>query len=351
MSDIAERKTQHLDIVMNDPRAQMQRGTGLDAVVFAHTCVPELDFDTIDLETTFLGRRLSAPLLISSMTGGPTASGPINEHLAAAAGHHGIAMGVGSQRIAVETGPSAGFSRRLRDLAGASPLYANFGAAQLLLWPDLSPAQRAVDMIAADALIVHFNPLQEAVQPGGDRNWIGILQKLAALRRTIDIPLIAKEVGAGISGTDAQRLIDAGVDAIDVAGAGGTSWAAVEGARLKDANAQAVALAFRDWGLPTADALREVRSACPDVPLIGSGGIRDGIDVARAIRLGANVVGQAAGVLGAAVRGPEDVIAHFDAMIATLRTVCFCTGSPNIAALQHAPLIAGPQSSGRTLPT
>lgn len=338
MSDIARRKTQHLDIVLNDPRARMRRGTGLDDVTFAHTCVPELDLDAIDLATTFLGSPLKAPLLISSMTGGPTATGPINEHLAVAANHLGIAMGVGSQRIAVEGGRAAGFSSRLRRLAGATPLYANFGAAQLALWPDLSPAQAAIDMIEADALIVHFNPLQEAVQPEGDRNWVGILKRLEDLRETVSVPIIAKEVGSGISGADARRLVAAGVDAIDVAGAGGTSWAAVEAGRTDDPQTERVALAFRDWGIPTADAVRQVRGALPDVPLIASGGIRDGVDVARAIRLGADLVGQAASVLNAAVSGEDEVVAHFEAVIQTLRIVCFCTGSANLDALRSARL-------------
>lgn len=207
-------------------------------------------------------------------------------------------------------------------------------------------AERAIDMIDADALIVHLNPLQEAVQAGGDRDWSGLLAKIAALARRLAKPIVVKEVGGGISATVARRLVEAGVGVIDVAGLGGTSWAAVEGARAPDAAQKAIAAAFHDWGIPTARALVDVRAACSETPLIASGGIRDGVDAAKAIRLGADLVGQAGGVLAAAMAGPEAIVAHVGILVAQLRIACFCTGSRDLAALRQAALVRNDWSAG-----
>ncbi|MEC9482937.1 MAG: alpha-hydroxy-acid oxidizing protein, partial [Halomonas sp.] len=200
-------------------------------------------------------------------------------------------------------------------------------------------ARRAVEMIGADALIVHLNPLQEAVQAGGDRDWRYILEAVERLVTTLDVPIVIKEVGAGISAAVARSLVDVGVNTVDVAGAGGTSWAAVEAARATDEASRQVAMAFADWGIPTALALQSVRRVLPDTPLIASGGIRDGVDAAKAIRLGADVVGQAAAVLHSATQSTQAVIDHFEIVIRQLRIACFCTGSADLAALRQAPLI------------
>lgn len=336
---LISRKNDHLDIVLDPSRATSAASTGFDAFVFEHCAIPELHLDDIDLHANMFGRRLQAPLLISSMTGGAARATTINANLAEAAQRLGIAMAVGSQRIALETAGDQGLTGQLRQLAPDILLLANFGAAQLVRGYGLDEARRAVEMIDADALIVHLNPLQEAVQPGGDRGWRGVLKAIEALAGSLTVPVVIKEVGAGISGRVARQLVDAGVAAIDVAGAGGTSWAAVEAERAASEHEREIARAFANWGIPTAAALRAVRHACPTTPLIASGGIRDGVEVAKAIRLGADLVGQAAGVLQAALHSSDAVEAHFRVLIEQLRIACFCTGSADLASLRQAPLL------------
>lgn len=337
MSDIVSRKDQHLDVILSG-RARHGRDSGLDAVRFVHEALPDLDYGKIDLGADFLGRRLKAPLLISSMTGGPARAEAINARLAEAAQHLGIALAVGSQRAALEAGGAAGLDMALRLKAPDTPILANIGAAQLTRGVGPDEARRIVDMVAADALIVHLNPLQEACQPEGDRDWWGVGAALEALIRTVDFPVVVKETGAGLSAATCRRLAAMGVAALDVAGAGGSNWALVEGERAESPADKAHAAAFGDWGIPTARAIAEARAACPRTLIIGSGGIRDGVDAARAIRLGADMVGQAAGVLAAATVSTEAVVAHFQTVIRQLKTVCFCTGSANLTALARAPL-------------
>jgi isopentenyl-diphosphate delta-isomerase len=328
-----------VDIVLAEDVAARATTTGLERIRFEHVALPEIDLDQVDLSTDFLGRRLAAPILVSSMTGGPLHARAINEAIAIAAGRLGMAFAVGSQRVALEGRGDGGFGRELRSLAGSVPILANIGAAQLAQWDAARTASAAIDMIDADALIVHLNPLQEAVQAGGDRNWAGLLGRIEALARVCPRPLVVKEVGSGISSSLARRLFDAGVHVIDVAGAGGTSWAAVEGCRAASPRQRAVAEAFRDWGIPTATAVVAVRRACPAATVIASGGVRDGVDAAKALRLGADLVGQAAGALRAALDGPDALTDHFAAFIEQLRIVCFCTGSLDLAALRKAPLV------------
>jgi len=338
---LTDRKNEHLDIVLSGRGHAGIKSTGFDAIDFVHCALPELHLDDIVLETSFVGRRIKAPLLVSSMTGGPKRAEGINAALAVACQHLGIALAVGSQRVAIEQGGGAGgLGQELRRHAPDIPILANIGAAQLNTGFGASEAQRAVDMIGADALIIHLNPLQEAVQPEGDRDWRGILGKIGALAATLGVPLVAKEVGNGISGPLARRLVEAGVTIIDVAGAGGTSWAAVEAERATNPQQAAIARAFASWGIPTAEAIIEVRDAVSHATVIGSGGIRSGIDAAKAIRLGADMVGQAAGVLSSAIAGPDAIVAHFEQVIAELRIACFCTGSGSLAALREAQLRA-----------
>ncbi len=339
MADIQKRKSEHLDIVLAGDVAGKLGSGGFDAVHFRHCALPELHLDHVDVSTMFLGRCLKSPYLISSMTGGPSRAEGINLAIAEAAGELGIAFGVGSQRVALEAAGNAGFDKRLRQRAGPVPILANFGAAQLKTWEGVTMAERALDMIDADALIIHLNPLQEAVQEGGDRDWTGLLTRIETIARGLSKPIVVKEVGNGISGEVARQLVDAGVAVIDVAGVGGTSWAAVEGARAPDPEQKAIAAAFHDWGIPTATAVADVRRACPTTPIIASGGIRDGLDAAKAMRLGADLVGQAAGVLAAAIAGPEAIITHVNVLVAQLRIACFCTGSKDLAALRHAALL------------
>jgi len=332
---IRTRKDQHLDVVLSGG-GRHRRDAGFDEVRFVHEALPDLDHAKIDLGADFLGRRLKAPLLISAMTGGPARAEAINIHLAEAAQSLGIALAVGSQRAALEAGGDAGLGLMLRDRAPDTPILANIGAAQLTQGFGVDQARRAVDMIGADGLIVHLNPLQEACQPEGDRDWWGVGAALEALIRKLDAPVIVKETGAGLSGATARRLMSMGAAGIDVAGAGGSNWGLIEGERATEAADKAHALAFADWGVPTVRALVDVRRACPRALIIGSGGVRDGVDAAKAIRLGADIVGQAAGVLQAATLSTEAVIAHFQIVIRQLRTVCFCTGSANLSVLRQA---------------
>jgi len=339
MSDLLRRKDEHLDIVLGGNVAAIGKRAGFDSVAFEHCALPELDMNAIDLSAMFLGRRLSAPFLISSMTGGPAKAAVINDNLARAANALGIAFAVGSQRVAVETGEAGGLQRGLRGLMGDRPLISNFGAAQLKGGKGLEMARKVVGMIGADALIIHLNPLQEAVQHGGNRDWSGLLREVEALVAALEVPVIVKEVGCGISAALARRLWEAGVRIIDVAGAGGTSWAAVEARRSPDERGRQIAETFRDWGIPTARALVDVRAACHDATVIASGGIKTGLDAAKAIRLGADLVGQAAGVLSAALTSEDAVIAHFQDRIAELRITCFCTGSATLDDLRRATLL------------
>lgn len=336
--DILERKDQHLDLALAQRAALSSSASPFDRLRLEHCALPELALDEIDLTTRFLGRRLAAPLLISSMTGGPARGGAVNRNLAEAAGALGIGLAVGSQRVALEEAGARGFSQQLRDAAPNILLLANLGAAQLVRGYGVEEARRAVEMIDADGLIVHLNPLQEAIQPGGDRDWRGVLPAIEALVTALDKPVVVKEVGSGISGPVARRLREAGVAAIDVAGAGGTDWAQIEGERSTHAGDRATAAAFQGWGLPTPVAIAEARAACPDLPLVGSGGIRNGVDAAKALRLGADLVGQAGGVLEAALVSAEAVADHFAVMIRQLRTACFCTGAANLAALRQVRL-------------
>lgn len=338
-SDLSRRKDDHLDIVLDPHKAATRVAAGWDAFQFEHCALPELDLAQIDLRSQLLGIDLRAPLLISSMTGGAERALAINRHLAEAAQALGIAMGVGSQRVSLQSGNDQGLTGELRRIAPSVPLLANIGAAQLLEPGGLDLARRAVDALEANGLIIHLNPLQEALQPEGDRDWRGVLEHIGRAAASTGVPIIVKEVGAGLSARVAVALLEAGVQVIDVAGAGGTSWAAVEGERASRPADRAVAMAFAGWGIPTAMSVRSVRAALPTVALIASGGIRDGIDAAKAIRLGADLVGQAAGVLHCATQSTEAVIEHFQILLRQLQVACFCTGSADLAALRSAPLL------------
>ncbi|NWE54513.1 type 2 isopentenyl-diphosphate Delta-isomerase [Brevundimonas sp. P7753] len=341
MSDdlILGRKDQHLDVVLSGG-GRHALASGFDDWRFVHEALPDLDHAKIDLGADFLGRRLQAPLLISAMTGGPARAEAINARLAEAAQHLGIALAVGSQRAAIEGGATGGLDRSLRDRAPDTPILANIGAAQLTRGFGVEQARRALDMIGADALVVHLNPLQEACQPEGDRDWWGVGAALQALIRDLDAPVIVKETGAGISAVTAQRLIAMGAAGVDVAGAGGANWGLIEGERATDPADKAHAAAFAAWGIPSARAIAEARNALPEALIVGSGGVRDGVDVAKAVRLGADVVGMASGVIQAATESTEAVVAHFQTVIRQLRTVCFCTNAANMAALKRVPLLS-----------
>lgn len=335
---LVRRKDEHIDHVLAG-RGRGQAASGLEVVRFVHDALPELDHDAIDLSAVFLGRRLTSPFLISSMTGGPARAAAINARLAEAAQALGIALAVGSQRVALESEADVGLGADLRRRAPDALILANLGAVQFVKGYGLDEARRAMEMIGADGLILHLNPLQEAVQAEGDRDWRGVAAAIATISAAFPGRLVVKETGAGLSAAVVRRLADLGVAALDVAGAGGTNWGLIEGARAAGGRAEAVVRPFGDWGVPTARALVDAAAAAPGLPLIGSGGIRDGLDAARAIRLGARVVGQAAGVLEAALVSTEAVTEHFEILAAQLRLACFCTGSADLHALAQAPLM------------
>ncbi len=331
------RKSDHIEVVLEKDVAAKGVTAGFERYSFEHCALPDLALDDIDISTSLFGKTLRAPFLISSMTGGTESARGINLKLAGAAQALGVAMGLGSQRAAIENTALVD-TYRVRSVAPDILLFANLGAVQLNYGYGVEEARRAVDMIEADALILHLNPLQEAVQPGGDRDWRGLLNKIEAISRALATPVIVKEVGNGISASVAKSLSDAGVAAIDVAGAGGTSWSEVEAHRQRDPVARRVAHGFAGWGIPTVSAIVEAVRAAPGVPVFASGGLRSGIDAAKAIRLGASLCGTAAPVLGSATDTAEAVFDRMNVFIEELRIACFCTGSADLVSLRKAPL-------------
>jgi isopentenyl-diphosphate delta-isomerase len=329
------RKADHLRICLDEDVQFHSTTNGLERYRFTHCCLPELDRNEINLKTTFLGKQLLAPLLISSMTGGTEQAGIINRRLAEVAQHYKIAMGVGSQRVAVEK-PQVAATFAVRSLAPDILLFANLGAVQLNYDYGLDECLRVVDLLEADALILHLNPLQECIQTKGDTNFRGLLDKIARLCKKLPVPVIAKEVGNGISADMAEKLLASGVTAIDVAGAGGTSWARVESERAENAQQQRLGMTFADWGLPTAECIRSIRAVAPEVPLIASGGLRHGVDVAKAIALGCDIAGLAWPFLQAADESEAALQALVEVLIAEITTVLFCTGNATLDHLKHS---------------
>jgi isopentenyl-diphosphate delta-isomerase len=329
------RKVDHIKIVLGEDVAAKGVATGFAAYRLPHTAIPELDLAEVDTRTTFLGKPIGAPLLISSMTGGASVAEKINLALAEAAEQLKLPMGVGSQRAAVVDARLAP-TYQVRRVAPTIPLLANLGAVQLNYTFGVDHCRRAVEMIEADALILHLNPLQEAVQPEGNTNFKGLLAKIEQVCRALEVPVVVKEVGNGIGARDARRLYDAGVQVIDVAGAGGTSWSEVERFRQPSDQGRRVAGAFADWGLPTTECIREVRAALPEATVIASGGVRSGVDVAKAIALGADLAGTAKPALTSAVdeRGAAAVVEGLQGFITELRVAMFCSGCGDLRALR-----------------
>ena len=338
VTPISSRKSDHIRINL-DENVQSGLTTGLERYHFEHEALPELDLDQVDLSQELFGRQVRLPILISSMTGGTDEAAAINHTLAAAAQASGIAMGVGSQRAALEHSELAA-SFKVRDAAPDILLFANLGAIQLNYNYGLSQCQQAVDMIEADALILHLNALQEAVQPEGDTRWSGLLAKIEAVCRALPVPVIAKEVGWGFSKETATRLKEAGVTAIDVAGAGGTSWSQVEMHRADSPSQARMAAAFLNWGIPTSDAILNVRRGAPELLVFASGGLRSGVDIAKCIALGANLGGMAGPFLKAAVHSYDETIQTIEEIRREIQVCMFACGAGDLATLQRTPLIA-----------
>lgn len=329
-----DRKAEHIRLAL-DTRMQLG-GSAFDEYHFGHEALPEIDMAAIDLSVEFLGRRLAAPLLISCMTGGTESAGLINRNLAAGAERTGVAVGVGSQRKALED-PAKADTFRVREVAPSVPLLANLGAVQLNYGMGVRECRQAVEMIQADALVLHLNPLQEAIQPEGQCDFSGLLPKIGEVVRELGVPVVAKEVGSGLSARAARDLAAQGVRILDTAGVGGTSWARIEAARAGDLE---IGELFAGWGLPTPLSIQEARKV-QDVTVIASGGIRNGLDAAKAIALGADLVGMAYPFLGPATESPDKVADKVRRFVQELKICMFCLGVTTVAELRNVTLRKG----------
>ncbi len=331
-SKIQTRKAEHIDINLKEDVASGLQN-GLENFQLVHEALPEINLADIDYKTTLFNRALKIPLLISSMTGGTPQAAKINQLLAEAAQNHRIAMGVGSQRAGIEN-PELMTTFKVRKFAPDILLLANLGAVQLNYAYTIEHYKAAIDALEADALILHLNALQEALMENGNTDFSGLLKKIEGVCRQIQVPVIIKEVGWGISADTAKRLIAAGVDAIDVAGAGGTSWSEVEKHRNPKSKGQEIASAFKSWGIPTAISLVEIRQINQDIPIIASGGIRNGVDIAKCLALGANMVGIARVFLKAAAESEHALNQRIEILAEQLRISMFAAGAQNLQALR-----------------
>jgi isopentenyl-diphosphate delta-isomerase len=333
MSDITQRKRDHIELCLSEDVA-MARSTGFERYTFLQEALPELAPEDISLETTFLGRKLAAPFMIASMTGGPAQGEAINRHLAEAAQALNVPLGVGSMRIIFERPETLKSFQAVRVAAPDAMLFANLGAVQLNYGLGVEQCQEVVSVLGADGLFFHLNALQEMVQPKGDTNFRGLLERIAAVVKAVDFPVLIKEVGCGIAPGTARALIERGVAAIDVSGAGGTSWAKIEGRRANDPTQRTLGEVFANWGIPTTVALSLCRAELPYAPLICSGGIRTGLDAAKAIALGADMVSFALPLLEAATRSGAEVQSALRQLMAELRLAMFLVGARDIQALK-----------------
>ena len=333
------RKASHVALVVRERVEHRSKHAGFDDFDFEHNALPELDFASISTESDFLGFRVSAPIIISSMTGGYAGAYDINRALGTAAAKFGIPIGVGSGRQALESSEQHRTFSVVREAAPKAFIFGNIGAAEvarLHRGSRISDLQRLVDLLEANALAIHLNPLQELLQPEGSRDFRGVLAAIEASVATLGVPIIVKEVGAGISGEVARKLLDVGVRAIDVAGAGGTSWAGVEILRNDESGREAIE-PFWDWGIPTVEALRQVALLHDGYrfELVASGGIRSGVDIAKALVMGATAAGVARPFIQAFMEGGETALfSAVETLLFQLRAVMFLTGSPDIPALK-----------------
>jgi len=349
-SQTSSRKQQHVEITLSKDVSFQGKTSGFEQYDFVHNALPELDFSEVDPSTSFLGKPVALPILISSMTGGYKEAARINKGLAEVCAEKNIAMGVGSQRQAIENPLHHRTYSVVRETAPRIPIFGNIGASEVARLKDVSSVKRLAELVQADGFAVHLNPLQEFLQPEGDPRFRGVLSGIAMLVRGLGIPIIVKEIGAGISASAAKKLADIGVRYIDVAGAGGTSWAGVEIIRRNGLRRPKTkwthrdyARAFWDWGTPTADALRQVSELQPKFPrlsLIASGGVANGLDVAKAIAMGATMAGIARPMLKALEKGgAKGLLAELGAWEMELKGAMFLTGSRTLADLRHQKLL------------
>lgn len=333
MDDISKRKLDHIELCLTND-VSMTSPTGFNRLYFLHQALPELALEDVSLETTFLGRRVSAPIFISSMTGGPARGVDINRHLGEAAQMLNLPMGVGSQRIMFENKHARKSFQAARKAGPDVQLFANLGAVQLNYGFGVQEVREAVSSIDANGVFLHLNALQEVVQPGGNTNFRGLLGRIGEIVHEVDFPVLVKEVGCGISPNVAIALASQGVRAIDVSGGGGTSWAKIESHRTSDKMQHTLGEVFGNWGIPTAESLVLCRDVLPDFPLIASGGMRSGLDVAKAIALGADMVSFAMPLLEPATKSSGDVITTLEQIMAELRVAMFLIGVHDIPTLK-----------------
>jgi len=331
------RKEDHIRINLEqDVRSGLK--TGLDSYRFIHQALPELDLEEIKLDLKLFGKQLSTPLFISSMTGGTEKARLINQNLALAAQETKIPLGLGSQRAALEN-PELAETYQVRKFAPDILLFANLGAVQLNYGLTPVDCQVAVDMVGADALILHLNALQEAVMPHGNTDFSGLVGKIGQVCQKLKVPVIVKEVGWGFSTRTAELLIEAGVSALDVAGAGGTSWTEVEMHRAINEHDRQIAGVFLNWGIATAETLRLVKEAAPDLTIFASGGLRNGLDVAKTIALGAVMGGMASPFLKAAAQSAEAVVGEINRVKREIQISMFGAGVGDLTSLANIQLI------------
>jgi len=330
----SKRKEEHLDMSLNGDVGNGILPAGFENYRFIHQALPELDLDRIDTGTSIFGKSLSAPLMISPITGGTTGGGRLNMRLAELAQKKNIAMGIGSQRMAIED-RSFEKSFKVRKAAPDILLFANLGAVQLNHGFGPEECKRAVDMIEADALMLHLNPMQEVFQDGGNRDFSNLTEKIASICKKVQFPVVVREVGFGISADAAKMLAGAGVAGIDVGGAGGTSWIKIESSRSKDPVLKNISKSFMDWGISTTESLEMVSSVGASIKIIASGGIRTGLDVAKAIALGADFAGAALPILKASIGSAGEAGDLIDGIIMGLKVAMFGIGAANIAGLKN----------------
>jgi isopentenyl-diphosphate delta-isomerase len=341
---ITNRKDEHI-LLASQERVESNETTWLEHVTFVHNTLPELNLDDITFSGEFLGKSISAPLFVGAMTGGTELTKKINVSLAKAAQKYKIPMMVGSQRVILRHPETKSSFSAVREAAPDVPVIGNIGIAQIATSENLDYVQEIIDNIDADALAIHLNVIQEVIQPEGDKIFAGALENIEKLKNQIEVPIIIKETGCGISKEIAQQLFDIGINIIDVSGIGGTSWVAVEYYRAKKYGEdikKELGKMFWDWGIPTAASILEVRSAVnkpSSIHIIGSGGIRSGIDIAKALRLGADFTAMARPLLMVALEGQASIEKFIEQTLRELRITMLLTGSKNIEELKSAPVV------------
>ena len=330
---INQRKSEHIQITLNENVTGDTITTGFEKVRFIHNALPEIDFRELAIDTTFLGHKCKTPFLISSMTGGAAFAETINRNLAEAAEERGWGLALGSTRALIESAEHRA-SFQVRKYAPSIPIIANLGAVQLNYGFGVDECLRIIDMTEADALVLHLNSIQEVIQPEGDTNFKNLLGKIEWLCNELEVPVGVKEVGWGIDGATAKKLCDAGVSFIDVAGAGGTSWSQVEKFRSTSPVKRIAAEAFSDWGIPTVECITSVRAQIDKQPIIASGGMHTGLDAAKAIALGADMVGFGRSILKEATQSANDVLEVMETRELELRLAMFGIGAASLEELK-----------------